>query len=60
MKNDNVFTDLVLELRNAFLSDPQLRAPLLSWVDELVRKSSVEEIERSSILAEMFGPDFTG
>ena len=55
---ENIFADLIEALRNEFLKNPVTRPAAIEWASQPGR--SIEEIERSLMLEEMYGSDVAG
>jgi hypothetical protein len=50
-----IIDDLARAIRVELWNDPELRAPLLSWIRPTLHRWSIEETERSLMIAEMLG-----
>jgi hypothetical protein len=47
--------DLARAIRVQLWNDPELRAPLLSWINPTLHRWSIEETETSLMLEDMLG-----
>jgi hypothetical protein len=56
---ENIFADLIPQVRNALLSDPATRQEIIKWASQPGR-SAEQQIEHASMVEALVGPDFAG